>query len=262
MWLRPVVVHWCLTVWPLLDDGRWRLVVLNDHLEVLAHFNRLEVADRLSFKLHFGDDTFRLAHFLVFQVEFVITHAVKSLLLSLSLESFRQQIIQHVLDGLVTDTLTIGKLLLLRVDLGAQLLALLGILLAVGGGPVLLTIVRVVPKLSNEYLPSVLITRLLPILGDDMFKLGLLNVSAERIVSVDIEPFFDLFDGGVAVNLLDFVEAVDDAFELLFADGGHVDGGLRLQPFAVFYREFVVFVREVEVDVLLVHVRDLLHVSG
>lgn len=114
-------------------------------------------------------------------------------------------------------TLSIREFPLLGFDFGAKLLFVSAQLLAVGGRPVLLTIVRVVPELSNEYLPFVLVTCFLPVFSDDVLELGLLNM-LYGLVGVNVEPLLNFLDSGVAVDLLYLIEAVDDAFELLFTD--------------------------------------------
>ena len=115
-------------------------------------------------------------------------------------------------------SLSIQKFLLLCFDFRAEVLFFLSILLAVGGRPVLLAIVRIVPEFSNEYLPFVLVTCFLPVFSDDVLELRFLDVLADGLVRVDIKPLLNFLDGGVTVDLLHLIEAVDDAFELLFSD--------------------------------------------
>ena len=162
---------------------------------------------------------------------------------------------------MVTDFFSNSELPLLGINFRSKLLPLLCIALTICYRPILLAVIRVIPEFTDEYLPPILVTSLFPIVCYNVFKLWLLDFFAQSFICMNIKPLFDFFDLSISIQLLDLVKAVYDTLKLLFSDTRHVNRSLGLKPFAVFYRELVILICEIEVDVLFKHARDLFHIA-
>lgn len=109
-------------------------------------------------------------------------------------------------------------------------------------------------------MPLLLDAAFLPILGDYVVEHWLFQSFFELIVAMEPEPLIVGFWLLILVHEGDLFKAVNDAFEVLFAEGGELGQRVTPEELFVFYGDLVVLVCIVKGAVVCVHGGDMLQV--
>ena len=95
-------------------------------------------------------DASLLAHLLILEVELAELHPVNHLLLGLSRVHLRQEVLQHHLDSVFTNSLALLEFTHVGLKLWTQVFTVLVFTFTVCHGDVSVVVVRVLPELTNE----------------------------------------------------------------------------------------------------------------